>query len=68
MSIRARKCLVIFDVLFSALWAFMFFVIFCYICNAWRLTNNEFNFDRPYIASAITFTFFSIFLWVNKLQ
>jgi len=34
-SIKTRKHFVILDMAFSGLWAFMYFVVFCYMCYAW---------------------------------
>lgn len=53
---------------FSGFWAFLYFVGFCYLTNAW---NNSATPENDYgvnnVQSAIAFSFFSIFTWVYKL-
>ena len=64
-SIRTRKHYVIFDMVFSGLWAFFYFVTFIYMCVTWSQTEIRFNFASSNIIGAIIFAFFSVFAWVN---
>ncbi|XP_045155451.1 synaptogyrin-2 [Echinops telfairi] len=59
-----RKYLVVGDLLFSALWTFLWFVGFCFLTNQWAATNPKdvlVGADSP--RAAIAFSFFSIFSW-----
>uniref|UniRef100_A0A286XU45 Synaptogyrin 2 n=1 Tax=Cavia porcellus TaxID=10141 RepID=A0A286XU45_CAVPO len=59
-----RKYLVIADLLFSALWTFLWFVGFCFLTNQWAATNPEnVLVGADSARAAITFSFFSIFSW-----
>nr|XP_045369093.1 synaptogyrin-2-like [Camelus bactrianus] len=59
-----RKLLVIGDLLFSALWTFLWFVGFCFLTNQWAATNLEdVRVGADSARAAITFSFFSIFSW-----
>ncbi|XP_069848988.1 synaptogyrin-2 isoform X2 [Dipodomys merriami] len=63
-----RKYLVIGDLLFSALWTFLWFVGFCFLTNQWSATKLEHVLVGADSArAAITFSFFSIFSWVSGL-
>ena len=64
-SIKTRKHYVIFDMAFSGLWAFFYFVTFIYMCVTWSQTEIRFNFASSNIIGAIIFAFFSVFAWVN---
>ncbi|XP_025135388.1 synaptogyrin-2 isoform X1 [Bubalus bubalis] len=60
-----RKYLVIGDLLFSALWTFLWFVGFCFLTNQWAATKkNDVHIEADSARAAITFSFFSIFSWV----
>ena len=66
-SIKTRKHYVIFDMAFSGLWAFFYFITFVYMCVAWSKTEEiKFNFASSNIIGAIFFAFLSIFAWVKK--
>ena len=67
-SIKTRKHYVIFDMAFSALWAFFYMIAFIYMTNAWRKSDEMFNFAKSNILGAIIFAFLSIFCWVNSCQ
>ncbi|EPQ18933.1 Synaptogyrin-2 [Myotis brandtii] len=57
-----RKYLVIGDLLFSALWTFLWFVGFCFLTNQWAATNpKDVLVGADSARAAITFSFFSIF-------
>ncbi|XP_051015095.1 synaptogyrin-2 isoform X1 [Acomys russatus] len=59
-----RKYLVIGDLLFSALWTFLWFVGFCFLTNQWAATSSEdVRVGADSARAAITFSFFSIFSW-----
>ncbi|KAB1273188.1 Synaptogyrin-2 [Camelus dromedarius] len=59
-----RKLLVIGDLLFSALWTFLWFVGFCFLTNQWAATKLEdVRVGADSARAAITFSFFSIFSW-----
>nr|XP_030867221.1 synaptogyrin-2 isoform X1 [Gorilla gorilla gorilla] len=61
-----RKYLVIGDLLFSALWTFLWFVGFCFLTNQWAVTNpKDVLVGADSARAAITFSFFSIFSWVG---
>uniref|UniRef100_A0A8C4L6X4 Synaptogyrin 2 n=1 Tax=Equus asinus asinus TaxID=83772 RepID=A0A8C4L6X4_EQUAS len=61
-----RKYLVIGDLLFSALWTFLWFVGFCFLTNQWAATKMEdVRVGADSARAAITFSFFSIFSWVG---
>ena len=66
-SIKTRKHYVIFDMAFSGLWAFFYFITFVYMCVAWSKTEEvKFSFASSNIIGAIFFAFLSIFAWVKK--
>ncbi|XP_014442234.1 synaptogyrin-2 [Tupaia chinensis] len=59
-----RKYLVIGDLLFSALWTFLWFVGFCFVTNQWAATKpHDVLVGADSARAAITFSFFSIFSW-----
>ncbi|EDL34633.1 synaptogyrin 2, isoform CRA_b [Mus musculus] len=59
-----RKYLVIGDLLFSALWTFLWFVGFCFLTNQWAATKpQDVRVGADSARAAITFSFFSIFSW-----
>uniref|UniRef100_A0A2K5YD82 Synaptogyrin 2 n=2 Tax=Mandrillus leucophaeus TaxID=9568 RepID=A0A2K5YD82_MANLE len=59
-----RKYLVIGDLLFSALWTFLWFVGFCFLTNQWAATDpKDVLVGADSARAAITFSFFSIFSW-----
>ena len=66
-SIKTRKHYVIFDMAFSGLWAFFYFITFVYMVVAWSKTEEiKFNFASSNIIGAIFFAFLSIFAWVKN--
>lgn len=65
-SIKTRKHYVIFDMAFSGLWAFFYFITFVYMCVAWSKTEDiKFSFASSNIYGAIFFAFLSIFAWAG---
>jgi len=65
-SIKTRKHYVIFDMAFSGLWAFFYFITFVYMVVAWSKTEEiKFNFASSNIIGAIFFAFLSIFAWAG---
>ncbi|XP_025067124.1 synaptogyrin-1 isoform X4 [Alligator sinensis] len=65
-SVKDRKKAVLSDIGVSGLWAFLWFVGFCFLANQWQVSKHE---DNPLnegadaARAAITFSFFSIFTW-----
>ncbi|XP_021966147.1 synaptogyrin isoform X2 [Folsomia candida] len=65
-SVKTRKHYVLGDLAFSGLWAFLYFVAFCYLSNEWSKSD-----DPPggvgvgNVKAAIAFSFFSIFSWAG---
>uniref|UniRef100_A0A2K6F848 Synaptogyrin n=1 Tax=Propithecus coquereli TaxID=379532 RepID=A0A2K6F848_PROCO len=65
-NVTDRKYLVIGDLLFSALWTFLWFVGFCFLANQWIATKKEdVLVGADSARAAIAFSFFSIFSWVG---
>ncbi|XP_071869590.1 synaptogyrin [Bombus fervidus] len=63
-SVKTRKHFVLLDLGFSGFWAFLYFVGFCYLTNAWNKSETpENNYGVNNVQSAIAFSFFSIFTW-----
>ncbi|XP_058532406.1 synaptogyrin-2 [Ochotona princeps] len=59
-----RKYLVVGDLLFSALWTFLWFVGFCFLTNQWAATSpDDVLVGADSARAAIAFSFFSIFSW-----
>ncbi|XP_004460488.1 synaptogyrin-2 isoform X2 [Dasypus novemcinctus] len=59
-----RKYLVVGDLLFSALWTFLWFIGFCFLANQWASTKSEdVLVGADSARAAIAFSFFSIFSW-----
>ncbi|XP_037964892.2 synaptogyrin [Plutella xylostella] len=63
-SVKTRKHYVLADMGFSAFWAFLYFVGFCYLSNAWGKTETPPLGTANNMQGAIAFCFFSIFAWV----
>jgi len=62
-SVQQRKYIVMGDMGFSALWAFFYFVNFCYLTDAWRRTPTLTDIlmsRKSGVEAAIAFSFFSI--------
>ncbi|KAI8436190.1 hypothetical protein MSG28_004263 [Choristoneura fumiferana] len=64
-SVKTRKHYVLADLGFSAFWAFLYFVGFCYLANAWGKTVPAPPGTANNMQGAIAFCFFSIFAWVG---
>ncbi|XP_063381010.1 synaptogyrin [Cydia fagiglandana] len=64
-SVKTRKHYVLADMGFSAFWAFLYFVGFCYLANAWGKTDDPPIGTANNMQGAIAFCFFSIFAWVG---
>ncbi|XP_024409517.1 synaptogyrin-2 isoform X1 [Desmodus rotundus] len=63
-NVTDRKYLVVGDLLFSALWTFLWFVGFCFLTNQWVATKpNDVLVGADSARAAIAFSFFSIFSW-----
>ncbi|KAK3553128.1 hypothetical protein QTP86_031705 [Hemibagrus guttatus] len=68
-GVKDRKKAVLADVSISAVWAFLWFVGFCFLTNQWHVANpedNPLNEGADAARAAITFSFFSIFTWAGQ--
>ncbi|XP_053470541.1 synaptogyrin-1a isoform X1 [Ictalurus furcatus] len=68
-GVKDRKKAVLADISISAVWAFMWFVGFCFLTNQWQVSNpedNPLNEGADAARAAITFSFFSIFTWAGQ--
>ncbi|NXG09711.1 SNG3 protein, partial [Sakesphorus luctuosus] len=65
-SVKDRKRAVLLDLGFSGFLAFLWFVAFCFLANQWQRTTLTPGFAQGADAAraAITFSFFSIIVWV----
>ncbi|NXF01226.1 SNG3 protein, partial [Smithornis capensis] len=65
-SVKDRKRAVLLDLGFSGFLAFLWFVAFCFLANQWQRTTMTRGFAQGADAAraAITFSFFSIIMWV----
>ncbi|NWZ45526.1 SNG3 protein, partial [Brachypodius atriceps] len=66
-SVKDRKRAVLLDLGFSGFLAFLWFVAFCFLANQWQRTTLTRGFAQGADAAraAITFSFFSIIIWVR---
>jgi len=65
-SIKTRKHYVVFDMAFSGLWSFFYFITFIYMCVSWSKTQDiKFTFASSNIIGAIFFAFASVFAWAG---
>lgn len=63
-SIKLRRRAVVGDMAFSGFWAFMWFVCFCYLADAWRKSEMSLDgYGVSNVRAAIAFSFFSIGTW-----
>ncbi|XP_075409712.1 synaptogyrin-1 isoform X3 [Tenrec ecaudatus] len=65
-SVKDRKKAVLSDIGVSVLWAFLWFVGFCYLANQWQVSkpeDNPLNERTDAARAAIAFSFFSIITW-----
>ncbi|KAG8433286.1 hypothetical protein GDO86_017535 [Hymenochirus boettgeri] len=62
-SVKDRKKAVMLDMGFSAFWAFLWFVAFCFLADQWRITKYPVKQAADAARAAIVFSFFSIFSW-----
>ncbi|XP_077195577.1 synaptogyrin-1 isoform X2 [Paroedura picta] len=65
-SVKDRKKVVLSDIGVSGLWAFLWFVSFCFLADQWRVSkpeDNPMNEGTDAARAAIAFSFFSIFTW-----
>ncbi|NXJ87982.1 TAB1 protein, partial [Corythaixoides concolor] len=68
-SVKDRKKAVLSDIGVSAFWAFLWFVGFCFLTNQWQASkeeDNPMNEGADAARAAITFSFFSIFVWEQQ--
>ncbi|XP_077291358.1 synaptogyrin [Arctopsyche grandis] len=65
-SVKTRKHYVLGDLGFSAFWAFLYFVGFCYLTNAWgKSADPPEGVGVNQVQAAIAFSFFAIFTWAG---
>ncbi len=65
-SIKTRKHYVIVDMAFSGIWAFFYFVAFCFMCYSWSKAHAKFSYGSANIVGAIFFAFCSIGSWTGS--
>ncbi|KAM4698569.1 synaptogyrin-3 [Rhinophrynus dorsalis] len=67
-SVKDRKKAVLVDMGFSGVWAFLWFVAFCFLANQWQRTEDGPGVKQAADAAraAIAFSFFSIITWVAQ--
>ncbi|XP_010639102.1 synaptogyrin-4 isoform X2 [Fukomys damarensis] len=55
------------DIILAVLWAIIWFVGFCFLANQWHHSSpREFLLGSASAKAAITFAFFSIFVWISQ--
>ncbi|XP_037032765.1 synaptogyrin [Bradysia coprophila] len=65
-SVKTRKHFVLGDLGFSSLWAFLYFVGFCYLTNQWGKAKEPPNgYGVNNVQAAIVFSLFSIVTWAG---
>ncbi|XP_015516603.1 synaptogyrin [Neodiprion pinetum] len=65
-SVKTRKHYVLLDLGISGFWAFLYFVGFCYLTNAWGQSEKpKGGIGVNDVQAAIAFSFFSIFSWAG---
>ncbi|CAG0921681.1 unnamed protein product [Notodromas monacha] len=63
-SVKTRKHYVLLDLGFSAFWAFLYFVGFCYVASKWSSSPSPpGGYGTSNVNGAIAFQLFSIFTW-----
>ncbi|KAL5965406.1 Synaptogyrin-1 [Taenia solium] len=64
---KYRRHITMFELGFSGFWTFVFFVLFCYMADHWRISDAEKEdltlINLSNIRASIAFAFFSIFSW-----
>nr|CAH7760872.1 unnamed protein product [Callosobruchus chinensis] len=66
-SVKTRKHFVMVDLGFSAFWAFLYFVGFCYLTNAWgKSVTPPDGVGVSNVRAAIAFCFFAMFSWAGS--
>ena len=68
---QVKQAIILVDSVTNGLWAFMWFVCFCYASDQLRQQNNAGRLPRGAIAncarSIVAFSFFNIVLWVRLI-
>ncbi|ESO08854.1 hypothetical protein HELRODRAFT_168768 [Helobdella robusta] len=60
-SVQHRKYAVMFDMGFSGLWTFLYFVNFCYLADTWRRTEvDKSDWGESGVEAAVVFSVFSV--------
>ncbi|XP_068605701.1 synaptogyrin-2-like [Brachionichthys hirsutus] len=62
-SAKERRCIVTGDLVFSAVWTFLWFVCFCVLTNQWSKTSKELAVHSDAARAVLAFSFFSVITW-----
>ncbi|XP_076001612.1 synaptogyrin-2b [Genypterus blacodes] len=62
-SAQERKYAVLADLVFSGVWAFLWFVCFCLLATLWGRTHNVSSIPEDAARATVAFSFFSIATW-----
>jgi hypothetical protein len=63
---ETRKYYLLVDLGFSAIWAILYFVGFCYLENQWsKSATPDVGYGVHDLRAAITFSYFSTFTWAG---
>lgn len=66
-SVKSRKHYVLADMAFHFLWAFMFFIGFCYLTNQWSASAEPpIGYSSTSVKAAIVFCLFGTFSCVSR--
>ncbi|XP_029913436.1 synaptogyrin-2a [Myripristis murdjan] len=60
---KERKYIVTGDLVFSGVWAFLWFICFCVLANQWSKTNDTKAIATDAAQAVVAFSFFSIITW-----
>lgn len=60
---KERKFIVIADLVFSAVWTFLWFICFCFLANQWSKTEDYSAIRVDAARAVVAFSFFSIISW-----
>ncbi|XP_004619779.2 synaptogyrin-4 [Sorex araneus] len=64
VSTRFRTAFQLLDFILAVLWTGIWFVGFCFLANQWQRSPKEFLLGSSSAKAAISFSFFSIFVWM----
>lgn len=60
---KERKFIVMGDLIFSALWTFLWFICFCVLANQWSKTEENPAIPGDAARAIVAFSFFSVVTW-----